>query len=274
MPDADRRVALNHFHCPLCAQPLRSDERTLRCASGHAFDVAREGYVNLLPSHHRRSARAGDSAEMVAARRAFLAAGHYAPLEGALAAHSAALADSNGTVLDVGCGEGTFTAALAGDRVHGVDISRPAIRAAALRFPAVAFAVASGKRLPFGGATFGVLCVVMAPLFDDALRVLAAGGWLLRVSPGAEHLAGLKEQVFARARPHARAPLAMPGLQHTEEARVHFVCSLDATDRAHLVAMTPMAHRAPQARLVRAIEEGPESVVADFVIDVFQRDGA
>jgi Methylase involved in ubiquinone/menaquinone biosynthesis len=163
VPDADRRPPLDRFLCPLCAQALRPDGGSLRCASKHAFDVAREGYVNLLPSHHRRSARAGDSAEMVAARRAFLAAGHYAPLERALAELSGALA-GGADVLDVGCGEGTLTAALAGDRVHGVDISRPAIRAAARRFPDRTFAVASGKRLPFADAAFGLVCVVMAPL--------------------------------------------------------------------------------------------------------------
>lgn len=240
----------------------------------HAFDVAREGYVNLLPSHHRRSARAGDSAEMVKARRAFLAAGHYAPLERALAAHSAARTGGAEAVLDVGCGEGSLTAALVGEQVHGVDISRPAIRLAARSFPELTFAVASGKRLPFEDAAFGLVCVAMAPLFDDALRVLREGGWLLRVSPGAEHLAGLKEHVFARAKPHVRAPVAIAGLRHAEEVRVRITCTLDAADRARLVAMTPLRHRAPPARIERAIEEGPGEVLADFVLDVFARRAA
>ena len=230
--------------------------------------------MNLLPSHHRRSGRAGDSAEMVAARRAFLAAGHYAPLAQALTGCSAELTGGIGNVLDIGCGEGTFTAALAGAQVHGVDISRPAIRAAARSFPAVAFAVASSKRLPFADAAFDLLCLAMAPLGGDALRVLGARGHLLRVSPGGEHLAGLKEHVFARAQPHRRAPLAMPDLQHVDERRVRFACGLTSEDRARLVAMTPMAHRAPQARLEEAIADGPETVIADFVVDVFVRASA
>ncbi len=274
MPDADRRPPLDRFLCPLCAQALRPDGGALRCASKHTFDVAREGYVNLLPSHHRRSARAGDSAEMVAARRAFLAAGHYAPLEHALAAGSRDLGGRSVDVLDVGCGEGTLTAALVGERVHGVDISRPAIRAAARRFPDRTFAVASVKRLPFADAAFGLVCVVMAPLAGDGLRVLARDGRLLRVSPGPEHLAGLKEYVFARVKPHERAPLEIPGLRHLDAQRVRFACSPGAEDRARLVAMTPMAHRAPAARLEQAIAAGPEEVVADFVIDVFAREPA
>ena len=272
MPAADPRPPLDGFRCPICAGALHPEGAALRCGSGHAFDVAREGYVNLLPSHHRRSARAGDSAEMVAARRAFLAAGHYEPLEQALGAFSTDLGGGAGAVLDVGCGEGTLTAALAGERVHGVDISRPAIRTARRSFPDRVFAVASGKRLPFGDGAFDLLCVAMAPLFDDALRVLGAEGRLLRVSPGADHLVGLKEHVYARARPHDRAPLALAGLRHVREVRVRFTCTLDAEDRARLVAMTPMRHRAPQARLAHAIEAGPEEVVADFVLDAFARE--
>ncbi|MED7928352.1 23S rRNA methyltransferase [Nonomuraea sp. LP-02] len=74
---------VEYLVCPVCRADLRLDERALRCAGGHVFDVARQGYVSLLVGS--RAPGTADSAEMVAARAAFLDAGHYAPLAAAVA---------------------------------------------------------------------------------------------------------------------------------------------------------------------------------------------
>ena len=71
------------LRCPACGAALARAGGTLRCPNGHAFDIARQGYVSLLASG---LAPVGDTAEMVQARAAFLAAGHYAPLADAVAA--------------------------------------------------------------------------------------------------------------------------------------------------------------------------------------------
>ena len=68
------------FSCPLCHAPLTHSDKSYTCPQGHQFDMAKEGYVNLLPVQHKRSRDPGDSAEMMQARRAFLDAGHYLPL--------------------------------------------------------------------------------------------------------------------------------------------------------------------------------------------------
>ena len=56
-------------------RPVPWPAASVRCASGHSFDVARQGYVNLAPPGG--SPLRGDSAAMVAAREAFLATGHF-----------------------------------------------------------------------------------------------------------------------------------------------------------------------------------------------------
>ena len=35
--------------CPICQLPLTQEGRSLRCGRNHSFDMARQGYVNLLP---------------------------------------------------------------------------------------------------------------------------------------------------------------------------------------------------------------------------------
>lgn len=256
------------WRCPHCGEVLAPDASGYACLNGHRFDRAREGYVNLLPSHHRRSGKAGDDGAMVAARRTFLDAGHYAPL----LSEAADLLGAPTSLLDVGCGEGSFTAALPGAKRHGVDISKPAVRAAAKRHRDLRFAVANATRLPYADASFEVVSVFFAPFFPECVRVLEAEGRLLRVAPAAEHLRELRARVFADARPHRRATLSLEGLRVVGEHRVSFDMHLDANARDALVAMTPMEHRStPAARAALEADRAPMTVRAAFDLDLFER---
>lgn len=96
--------------CPVCGGVLHREERSLRCGAGHCYDIARQGYVNLLRSNQSKSKRHGDDKRMVAARTAFLDAGYYAPLRDAVAAAAAEFTADDADVLDAGCGEGYYTA--------------------------------------------------------------------------------------------------------------------------------------------------------------------
>ena len=49
------------MRCPLCREALTREPRRWFCATGHSFDVAREGYVNLLPVQHKKSRDPGDT---------------------------------------------------------------------------------------------------------------------------------------------------------------------------------------------------------------------
>ena len=95
------------LRCPVCQGPLLQVGRTLRCPKAHSFDLAKEGYANLLPIQKKHTADPGDGKEMVRARRAFLSAGHYAPLMQALADLCADL--PHGHIVDAGCGEAAMT---------------------------------------------------------------------------------------------------------------------------------------------------------------------
>ncbi len=138
------------FSCPLCHAPLSRHERAFICPQRHQFDIAKEGYVNLLPVQHKRSRDPGDNAEMMQARRAFLDAGHYQPLRDTICSLFEETLPAEATaLLDIGCGEGYYTQAFAGvgrargAQTVGLDVSKAAIRAAAKRYPQVMFCVAS-----------------------------------------------------------------------------------------------------------------------------------
>ena len=129
--------------CPVCGGALHREERILRCGAGHCYDLARQGYVNLLRTNRSKDKRHGDDKRMVAARTAFLDAGYYAPLRDAIAAAAVEYTSGDADVLDAGCGEGYYTAHVlhalqaqgASPSVCGVDISRDALICAHRRAP-------------------------------------------------------------------------------------------------------------------------------------------
>ncbi len=126
------------WQCPHCRLPLRKQQQQWLCAQNHSFDCARQGYVNLLPSHKKHSKQPGDNAEMVQARSRFLDAGFYLPLRQQLCTISKQyLTDAKGAWLDAGCGEGWYTSAIAQSiaqlTAFAFDISKPAINACCKR---------------------------------------------------------------------------------------------------------------------------------------------
>ena len=100
------------LRCPVCAGELTREDRVFRCPQGHSFDVARQGYVNLLTVGQKHSKSPGDTKEQVLARRAFLSGGYYAPIAEVLCRLVLPLRPK--AVVDAGCGEGYYLRGLRG----------------------------------------------------------------------------------------------------------------------------------------------------------------
>ena len=110
--------------CPVCGGPLQCGSAPWVCENKHSFDVARQGYVNLLTVDRKHSLHPGDTREMVAARREFLEAGYYAPIAQTLRSLLSEFAPDAQSILDAGCGEGYYLGQLAYlPERWGIDIS-------------------------------------------------------------------------------------------------------------------------------------------------------
>ena len=98
------------FICPICKTKLNTHGKTYRCENNHSFDVAKQGYVNLLPVNKKHSDNPGDSKEMVLARRAFLESGYYDCFTEKLREIINSLFNGKEkiTIADCGCGEGYY----------------------------------------------------------------------------------------------------------------------------------------------------------------------
>ena len=183
---------LSCLRCPVCGAGLTVGERALRCASGHAFDIARQGYAGLLTGDARTGT--ADTAAMVAARAEFLDGGHFAPLTELIAARAAERAPAGGCVLDAGAGTGHYLRAVL-DRLPGrpgiaLDLSKHALRRAARAHPRIgALTWDVWRPLPVRDGTVGVLLNVFAPRnAAEFHRVLRPDGVLIVVTPAERHL--------------------------------------------------------------------------------------
>jgi 23S rRNA (guanine745-N1)-methyltransferase len=198
-----------------CEGALAFDGAQLRCPNGHTFDRAREGYWNLLQPQDRRSLHAGDRDEAVAARRRWLSRGFASGLLEALrSAIGLCPNPAGGTVIDIGCGEGTFTSALFSGResdVVGIDLSVRAIGLAARLAPGLTWIVANADRgIPVASGSVSLALSIFArrPVTELA-RVLRAQGHLVVVVPGADDLIELRLAAQGERGHRDRVPLVL-----------------------------------------------------------------
>lgn len=183
------------LRCPVCDGTVDLDG-SVRCGNGHSFDVARQGYVNLLT---RAAAGTADTAAMVAARAEFLAAGHYDEIVNTVAETASGLLGSglDPLIVDSGAGTGHWLAAVLNRtpdaRGLALDSSKYAARRAARAHERVGAAVCdTWHHLPVAdGVAFLVLDVFAPRNAAEFSRVLRPDGALLVVTPTGDHLAEL-----------------------------------------------------------------------------------
>lgn len=258
---------------------MERDHRCYRCAKGHSFDLSREGYVNLLSVNRRHSKAPGDDKAMVAARSRFLDGGWYEPLRQELCRQFALHTPETPKVLDAGCGEGYYTAALCrcagekGGALAGVDISKPAVKHAARRCPSAELAVSSVYHLPLAGDSVDAVVNCFSPLAaEEFYRVLRSGGVFFYVVPGPRHLWEMKELLYDDPYENEEKLECYKGFAYREVVSVEHRFTLGTQDDIRaLFGMTPYAWKSPKAGVSRLMGRGQLSVQAQFRIHILER---
>jgi 23S rRNA (guanine745-N1)-methyltransferase len=264
--------------CPACQSLLEQSETNWQCDNGHHYDQAKEGYLNLLLAHQKRSKEPGDNKQMINARRAFLEQNYYQPMAEALVKSiDETLSNTNLRIFDAGCGEGDYLhqqLLLNGRGVvsGGVDISKVAIQKAARKYKSPSFAVASTFALPVGSFAMDAIIQVFAPSSEqEILRCLSPQGIWLQVNPGEEHLQEIKALIYDEVQTHKIDQSIAEGFELISEQSLKFDFSLKSSQsQLDLLIMTPYYWSA-SAEALEKLKSPIENVTAHFHIKVLQK---
>ena len=260
------------LRCPICMNALEREGKTLRCGMGHSFDVARQGYVNLLPVQHKHSLQPGDTREQVLARRSFLESGAYMPIVEAVCALAEKYAV--GPVLDVGCGEGYYAVQVAkklGAPLVGLDISKEAVRCAAAKYKDAQWVCGTAAHLPIADESVGLLMSMFAlTMPEEFARVLKKEGIFLQVLAAEDHLLGLKGIIYPEVfRQEKNTRPEIPGFRLLESVPVRFDFTAEGEQVRNLLSMTPHFWRISAEGARRLEETTVLRDTASCVVNVF-----
>ena len=276
---------LDLLRCPHCEGALARTGASVACSRGHSFDVARQGYLSLLPGNARLGT--ADSAAMVAARADFLARGHFDRLAAALAdVCASAVAPGPGAALvDLGAGTGWYLARvlerLPEARGLAIDLSKHALRRAARAHERLgAVAADAWRRLPVCDGVAGLVLSVFAPRDgEEVARILRPGAALVVAGPTGRHLAelvsGLGLLAVDERRQERLAGKLAPHLEPAGGTELEWALALDHHDVRNAVAMGPSALHADAGSLEAAIAalSEPVEVTASVTISLHRRVG-
>lgn len=315
-----RQIPFQNLACPIDLEPLKiygslegqiRQESFYKCVHNHSFDVARAGYVNLLPSQFKHSKNPGDQKQMVAARTAFLNSGAYkGVLQALFGAVKAYISDMSRNalsthqigqhalnIIDAGCGEGYYTVGLAQKLVQdsdpdsfslsafaqesgkasfsifGYDISKEAVTAAAKRDKDISWAVATTARMPVLSRTADmVLCLFGFPVWAEFDRVLKPNGQVILIDAGVDHLIELRERMYDTVYKKQNASRTCDGFECVNEQEYKIPLeNLSAEQVADLIKMTPHYYRMNKDKFNALIANVPPCVTLNFRVSCYSR---
>ena len=209
--------------CPKCGQKLIRKGQSWICQNAHTYDIARQGYVNLMldGSVH------GDSKKMVQARHSFLLKGYYEVLKEKLEELAGKYHPK--TLIDLGCGEGYYTSCMSryADECYGIDLSKDALKVASRLDKKTQYVVASIFHLPFDDKKADCITNIFAPApIEECCRVLQSEGIYIRVAPHIRHLYEFKKELYEEAYENE--------IELIDDARLRLIKQIKVEDKMHL----------------------------------------
>lgn len=222
----------------------------------------------------KHAADPGDGKAMVRARRAFLSAGHYAPLMATLAALCAALPHDH--IVDAGCGEGSYDKylydALGFPQIAAFDLSKEAVRLASKLVPDAAFCVGGSFCAPVRDGWADLLLNIFSPMAEaEFARMLRPGGHLVYAVPTARHLFGLKEILYDCPYENEVRQTEYDGFAFVKAVESTAVITLEGQSVQDLFAMTPYYWNTPADGAARLAECESLTTEIGFRFLVYQK---
>ena len=261
--------------CPVCSEKLNKVDRTYVCPNRHSFDIARQGYVNLLVVNRKHSLNPGDTREQVLSRRAFLEAGYYQPILDTLIETAKEMAVT-GPIVDVGCGEGWYSAQLAAAmdaELVGFDISKEAVRCAAAKYKSPTWLTATASHIPVEDGSAKLLTSLFAlTLPEEFSRVLAENGFFFQVLACQDHLLALKSIIYPELKLKEKDSVPeLAGFDLVKSVPIRFTFTVEGEQVRNLFSMTPHVFRIGKEGAEKLNQTQSLTDTASCVLNVYRK---
>ena len=271
------------YICPICKDTLTRENKSYYCKNRHCYDIAKEGYVNLLPVQKKNSLSPGDNKEMITARHNYLNEGAYDTLAEEIAKQISSAIDSNNiAILDAGCGEGYYLEKIKyymtranEDKditLYGVDISKDAVKIGAKSYKDIDFCVGSVFDMPYKESVFDVVLNVFAP-FDnkEVVRVLKNQGVLIKVVPSKTHLHEFRKIIYETVTEHEEKGIDTASFDLVSKVNVKYNKHFDKNEIiSSLYKMTPYYFNSSEESKAKILALKEIDLTIDFDIYVYK----
>lgn len=257
--------------CPICNEELMKIDNVYRCINRHNYDIAKEGYINLLKKQGNKEY--GDSIDMVRARRDFFDKDYYKPLKEKIT--ELIIKYKPNSLLDLGCGEGYYTNYFKEHidiDIMGIDISKEAVRLASKRNKQVLYTVGSVQDIPVFDKSFDLVTNAFTPIdLNEIVRVLKKDGILITIKVGTNHLIELKKAIYDEIYLNDNCPINDDRIVLLESLNTNFKIHLDNNnDISNLFSMTPYSHHTSLQSKNRLKEINNIDITCEFEIDIYK----
>ena len=286
---ADKYAGL--LKCPICHNSMALiNKKSLICRDKHCFDLAKQGYVNLL-SHGIKTKY---NKQLFEARKLLAQSGFFEPLNqllctliGNLMNNSEGKAQGPSlNIVDAGCGEGSHLATIQQKLLQsrgiqplgvGMDLAKEGIQMAARDYGSILWCVADLAQCPFGDQQFNVLLNILSPAnYSEFARILTNDGLIIKVVPEKDYLKELREifyeetakQDYSNAKTRE---LFENHLQLCKLVPLRYSVTLDQPLIGNLVQMTPLTWGAEETRIAKVLKLESLEITIDLTIMVGQK---
>lgn len=256
------------FRCPICHETMAASTSGLICQGGHRFDVSKKGTMFFL-THQVKTEY---DHEMFASRGRMIKSGMYQPLMTQLAQWL----QPEGTVLDVGCGEGSFLNALLAEipqqAAIGFDISKAGVYLATQQVQPAFWCVADLTNLPFADGQLDRVLNIFSPSnYREFDRVLKPGGQLLKVVPGPKYLQELRQAFYpddVNKQQYSNAPVLKKftdSYPQYEAKEITYEFEIPEARRLDLLEMSPLEWGVSEERKRQVKEQALHKITVDLL---------
>ncbi|QEN06268.1 23S rRNA (guanine(745)-N(1))-methyltransferase [Thiospirochaeta perfilievii] len=269
------------YTCPVCKKPLQKIDTTFKCTNNHSFDIAKEGYVNLMPIKSKKTKDPGDNRKMLLSRREFLESGYYKRLALNLSDKINSILENitGANILDLGCGEGYYAGIIdknivnKHNTIYGVDISKIAVKYGSKRYKNIQFCTASAFELPIADNSIDLLYRVYAPSsLTELNRVIKKGGYLITVTPGERHLYQLREIIYKEVLNLSNKSDESENFEKISSDNLTYTMKITEKNIVrNLLDMTPFGWKISEDALEFMLSKSTWEIESDFKIDIYKK---